>query len=124
MVSLSLGCAWALQFPIIKKLWTSSFVLVVGGYSAIMLGLFYLVLDVWKWRRWAAPFVWIGMNAIALYMIARLVNVTDIAKRLIGGEAGEYLFGQYETLAITVVVLLLMVAIARFLYVHKVFIRA
>ena len=122
--SLGLGFAWGIQFPIIKKLWTSSFVLVAGGYSAILLGLFYLVLDVWKWRRWAAPFVWIGMNAIALYMIAGLADIEGIARRLVGGDVGQNVFQQYDAFAVSVVALLLMIAIARFLYVHKVFIRA
>ena len=63
---------WGFQFPIIKKLWTSSFVLLTTGISAVLLGLFYLVVDVIKFRIWAAPFVWIGMNAITLYLVWNL----------------------------------------------------
>ena len=54
-LGVGLGFAWRMHFPVIKKIWTSSFVLVAGGYSALLLGLLYLVLDVWKRRRWAAP---------------------------------------------------------------------
>jgi hypothetical protein len=41
------GYLWSLQFPIIKAIWTSSFVLVAGGYSAILLAVMYQVIDVW-----------------------------------------------------------------------------
>jgi predicted acyltransferase len=52
-----LGWLWYLQFPVIKKIWTSSFVLVSGGYSAILLGTFYGIVDVWKKQKWCQPFV-------------------------------------------------------------------
>src|ERR1035438_4730828 len=54
---LVLGAAWGIQFPVIKKLWTSSFVLVAGGFSALAMAAFYLVIDVWRVRARAAPFV-------------------------------------------------------------------
>ena len=42
----ALGLLWSLVFPIIKLLWTSSFVLVGGGYGFLMLALFYWIIDV------------------------------------------------------------------------------
>src|SRR5258708_821 len=72
-IAIGVGYSWGFQFPVIKKLWTSSFVLVTAGCSAVLLGLFYLVIDVWRFRIWAAPFVWIGMNAITLYLVWNLV---------------------------------------------------
>ncbi len=59
----ALGFLWGLEFPVIKRLWTSSFVLVAGGYSAVLLGVFYQVVDVWQVRAWCLPFVWMGTNA-------------------------------------------------------------
>ncbi len=50
-----LGFLWGVQFPVIKKIWTSSFVLVAGGYSAILLATFYLIVDVWKSVAGASP---------------------------------------------------------------------
>ena len=47
-----IGWLWGIQFPVIKKIWTSSYVLVAGGYSAMLLGAFYLVVDVWKFQKW------------------------------------------------------------------------
>ncbi|MGV3773360.1 MAG: acyltransferase family protein [Verrucomicrobiales bacterium] len=84
--ALLVGYLWSFQFPIIKKIWTSSFALVAGGFSALFLALFYQIIDVWKWQRWAKPFIWIGMNSITIYLITDLINVTNLAKRLAGGE--------------------------------------
>ena len=83
---LAAGYLWALQFPIIKAIWTSSFVLVVSGYSAIVLGLMHQVIDVWGWKAWATIFVWIGANAIALYFINNIVGFEPFALRFVGGD--------------------------------------
>ncbi|MEN6496395.1 MAG: heparan-alpha-glucosaminide N-acetyltransferase domain-containing protein, partial [Thermoguttaceae bacterium] len=124
-VGVGLGFAWGLQFPVIKKIWTSSFVLVAGGYSAILLGLFYLVLDVWQWRRWASPFVWIGTNAILLYMLGNIVFFRGLAERLIGGggDVQKAVFGPYQPLALSIVAVLLVLAIARFFHTRQIFLR-
>src|SRR5205085_5997478 len=45
-VCLLLGWAWGTRFPIIKNLWTSSFALFAGGWSLLLLALFYGVIDV------------------------------------------------------------------------------
>lgn len=121
-VGVGLGFAWGLQFPVIKKIWTSSFVLVAGGYSAILLGLFYLVLDVWQWR-WASPFVWIGTNAILLYMLGNIVFFRGLAERLIGGGTQASLFGTYGPLASSIVAVLLVLAVARFFHTRQIFLR-
>ncbi|MDD5305665.1 MAG: DUF5009 domain-containing protein, partial [Elusimicrobia bacterium] len=65
---LGLGQVWGVEFPIIKHLWTSSMVLYAAGWSFLMLALFYLVIDVWGFRKWTLFFIVIGMNAIAVYM--------------------------------------------------------
>src|SRR5206468_401167 len=63
-----LGFVWGLEFPVIKKIWTSSYVLVAGGFSSILLGIFYWVVDVVKYRKWCQPLVWIGMYSITVYL--------------------------------------------------------
>ena len=123
VVLAALGWTWNLQFPVIKKLWTSSFVLVASGYSCLLLALFFLVIDVWKLRLWAQPFVWIGMNPITLYMLDNLKIVQNITNRLIGGDLNEWLFGDYGELALAIVGLLVTFGIARFLYRKKLILR-
>jgi predicted acyltransferase len=67
-VCLAAGYLWSYQFPIIKRRWTSSYVLAAGGWSYLLLALFYWVVDMKGYRRWTFPFVVIGMNSIAAYM--------------------------------------------------------
>jgi predicted acyltransferase len=123
------GYAWGfmpspVQFPVIKKIWTSSFVLLAAGYSAVVLGLFYLVVDVWRLRVWATPFVWIGTNAITIYMLVELGFVGTVAQRLVGGGRHTIpaLGGAQEAVTIATSMVLTF-AVARFLYVRQVFIR-
>ena len=82
-----LGSWWGRIFPIIKHLWTSSMVLYAGGWSLLLLGVFYLVIDVLRLRFLAFPFVVIGMNAIAIYMITRLYDFRDLGDIVVRGLA-------------------------------------
>jgi predicted acyltransferase len=84
---LVLGLLWSCHFPIIKLLWTSSFVLFAGGWSILLLALFYLIVDVWKLRRWAFGFVVIGMNPLAAYMSTELFDFREIGTIFVGGLA-------------------------------------
>ena len=54
-VSSVLGWTWGLELPVIKKIWTSSYVLVAGGYAAMLLALFYYIVDIKKWQWWCQP---------------------------------------------------------------------
>ncbi|MDR0791800.1 MAG: DUF5009 domain-containing protein, partial [Chitinophagaceae bacterium] len=63
-----LSALWNLDFPINKNLWTSSFVLRVGAWSLMLLSVFYYVIDVLGYRKWAFFFKVIGMNSILIYM--------------------------------------------------------
>jgi len=118
-----LGWLWNWQFPVIKKLWTSSFVLVAAGYSSLLLAVFYQVVDVWKYRQWAQPFVWIGMNSITIYLIHNLVDIEGIAKRLVGGDLSKLYLGQFAELALALVSMAITLGICRFLYQRKIFLR-
>lgn len=62
------GWLWSYQFPFIKRRWTSSYTLWACGWSYLMLAPFYWIVDVKGWRKWAFPFVVVGMNSIAAYM--------------------------------------------------------
>jgi predicted acyltransferase len=123
VVGVALGYLWGLQFPIIKKIWTSSFVLAAGGYSCILLAVFHQVVDVWGLRIWAMPFVWIGMNPITIYMAENLLDFGKIVRRLVGGPVAAE-FGRYQELFLASVAALLVFAIAGFLYRRRIFLRA
>ena len=80
-----IGKIWNLAFPINKNLWTSSFVCFVGGLSLLLFSIFYLIIDVWKFKKWAIVFVVIGMNPITIYLTERIVNFRSATKFFFGG---------------------------------------
>ena len=127
IVMVALGFVWGIQFPVIKKIWTSSYVLVAGGYSAILLGLFHQMIDGWGRQRWVTPFIWIGANAITLYFAENIIGFERLAHRLVGGDVGAFFDRQVTSdmghLLAACMGLLLAIALARFLYRRKIFLR-
>jgi predicted acyltransferase len=75
IILLIAGRIWGIAFPVNKNLWTSSFVLYAGGWSVIMLAIFYLLIDVLKFKKWAFFFIVIGMNSIAIYLGQTIVDI-------------------------------------------------
>lgn len=71
--AVTLGWMWNEVFPINKALWTSSYVLLTAGLALHALAVCYWMVDVRGWRRWAVPFVWFGMNAIAAFFLSGIV---------------------------------------------------
>ena len=120
--SVVLSLAWSQQFPIIKLLWTSTYVLVACGCSAILLAVFHQIIQIWKFQKWAQPFVWIGMNAIPIYLISAIVGFQKLANRFVGGEIAT-LLGPRADFARAVIALTLVLAVVRFLYRRKIFLR-
>ena len=120
------GLLWHLQFPIIKKIWSSSFVLLTAGISCLLLAGFYRVIDIRQHRTWSRPFVWIGMNAITIYLIAHFVKLEGIAKGFVGGEIHSSLETIHQGLGSLVTALLALgfsFLICRFLFDRKIFLR-
>jgi len=86
-----LGSFWGNYFPIIKNLWTSSFVLVAGGWSLMLLSVFYGVIDGLGLRGWARLWIIIGANAITINMLQRIVPFGKISEFFLKGIANlEY----------------------------------
>ena len=77
---------------IVKSLWSPSFVLSAAAYSTFMLAVFYHLVDVWGLKKWAFPFMVIGMNSITIYLMGRFIWFGGITKYFFGGiikEIGE-----------------------------------
>lgn len=119
---LAAGWLWHLQFPVIKKLWTSSFVLVAAGYSSLLLAAFYQLIDVWKFQAWAQPFVWIGVNPITIYFGGRFIDFEAMAKLFVGGPVAAAL-GHYGELVLALTSLAFGFLFLRFLYQRRIFLR-
>jgi len=127
IASVAAGHLWGLQFPVIKAIWTSSFVLVAGGYSLILLGAFHQIIDVWNFRAWSTIFVWIGTNAIMLYFLNNIVGFEPFALRFVGGDFSA-LIDHFTTPATGrflahVVGLSFAIALAGYFYRRKIFLR-
>ncbi|MDF1825396.1 MAG: DUF5009 domain-containing protein [Verrucomicrobiales bacterium] len=58
--------------PVVKKLWTPSWVLYSGGWAIAILALCYWIIDIRKWNRWAIPFVVVGLNPLTMYLLGML----------------------------------------------------
>ena len=84
-VCLGVGYVWSLVFPIIKHIWTSTYVLWAGGWCLLLLALFYWVIDVKGRSRWAFAFVVIGANAILIYFGQEVVDFDKIAAFVLSG---------------------------------------
>ena len=123
LACIALGYGWSLQFPIVKKLWTSSFVLVAGGWSYLLVALFYFLIDVKNFRLGFRPFVWIGMNCIAIYMIRNLVGGFGGLVRRVVHEPVVSEMGAWGDLVVTALGLLLAIGFCRYLYKNGMFVR-
>jgi predicted acyltransferase len=86
-VCLVVGYGWGQVFPIIKNIWTSSFVLFAGGWSLLLLALFYGVIDAVGLWRWAFFFIVIGSNAIFIYVAPHFLDFDYTGHFLFGGAA-------------------------------------
>ncbi len=83
-VSLTAGLLWSVWFPVIKLLWTSSYVLIAGGLSFFVLALFYWIVDVRGYRAWAFGFAVIGMNSIAVYFATQVFDFRLVSNEFVG----------------------------------------
>ena len=70
---LLLGAVLDMWMPINKGLWTSSYVVFMCGWALVCLAMFYWLIDVKGYTKWATPFVIYGMNAITVFVLSGLV---------------------------------------------------
>lgn len=120
------GNLWGGYHPVIKCLWTSSFVVLAGGWSLILLAFFYLMIDLVQLKKWAMPFVWIGMNPIAIYLLSTVLDFNHIAGRVLSGPIADWANGILPGLGALLVAvggMFLIFWLCRTLYKRNVFFR-
>ena len=122
VVCLGLALAWNTVFPINKNLWTSSFVLNVGGISLLLLALFYYVIDVRGYKKWAFFFVVIGMNSILIYISGHVINWEYATKGLFQW-VGQIISSPWNDMAMVVCYLAVKWGFLYYLYKKKTFLR-
>ena len=128
LVGLGIACLvagwfWSYSFPCVKNRWTSTYALWAGGWSYLLLASFYLVIDVWQWRRWAFPFVVIGANSIFVYMSWNLCSAAyrAVSEKFLGGLK-QYTGTWYDGIAATGA-FLVMWTLLWYMYRNKTFVR-
>ena len=122
VLALVAGLAWNPFFPINKLIWSSSYVLFAAGWSLLLLALFYWIIDVRGSRRWAFPFVVIGMNPITIYLAQDLFDFGILA--LIVTHGFVHQLGPYEVAFQAFTVIVTKWLFLYFLYRQRIFLKA
>ena len=117
-----IGWLFSFFFPIIKSIWSSSFILYTAGISMIFLSLFYLVIDVYKQRWLGFFFIPIGMNSILIYTAIVYVNFRYTANYFFKG-LGTFLGGDWEPFLTAFGVVLFEWLLLYFLYKKRIFLK-
>ncbi len=121
-ILLWLGKLWGLWFPINKNLWSSSFVIYVGGWSLIFLSVFYFIIDVRGYKKWAFFFTVIGLNPILIFMAPRFIDFNFTANKVFGGLAANYA-GSFKYAFMAIALVTVKWLLLYFLWRKKVFLR-
>lgn len=124
-----LGIGWALDryeiCPVVKRIWTPSWVLFSGGWCFLLLAGFYLFTDAIQKTGWALPLIVIGANSIAAYTMEHLFGglITDALKRHLGASSFQAFGKPYEPLVLGGAVLFVMWLILFWMYRKRIFIK-
>ena len=117
----AIGWLWGVQLPVIKKIWTSSMVLVSSGYSFLLMALFYWVID---YRGHNEHVGWLkvyGMNSIVAYMLSMCVNFGSVSTSLFYGL--EQYVGDFYPVIIAFSNVAIVYAILCIMYKQKLFLK-
>ncbi len=122
IVFIGLALLWNFDFPINKNLWTSSFVLNVGGISLLLLALFYYIIDVLGYRSWSFFFRVIGMNSILIYMSGRFIN-WEYTTNGFFRWLGQWIGNPFGAVVMAICFVMVKWAFLYFMYKKKIFLR-
>ena len=111
--------------PIVKRIWTPSWVLFSGGWCFLCMAVLYIIVDWAKLKKWAFPLIVIGMNSIAAYLIAHLIRdfTANSIKILFGQDCFAFYGENYGPLCEGLAVLLVFWLILFWMYRRKIFLR-
>tara|TARA_R110000850_G_scaffold258835_11_gene385601 strand:- start:2585 stop:3631 length:1047 start_codon:yes stop_codon:yes gene_type:complete len=117
-----LGLLWSLFFPIIKPLWSSSYIVFSAGWSLLLLAVFYLIIDVWQQRWFGFLFLPLGMNSITIYAAVHYVDFEYTAKFFFFG-AGSLIGPDTAKVFVAAGVLIIEWLLLYFLYRRRIFLK-
>jgi predicted acyltransferase len=121
------GLDWSGVTPVIKRISTSSFVLISGGWAILSLLVCYILIDIKKRNKWIKPFVIVGMNSIFIYLFAEMLGHTWLFPTIKIFTEGLFvplgISASLLNLITALLTLSLMWLICRFLYRRNIFIK-
>lgn len=122
---LSLGLGWVAGqacCPIVKRIWTPSWVLFSGGWALLLLGCFYGIVDLKGYKQWTFPLIVVGMNSIAMYVMAHLAEdwLVQTLQTHLGADLFDGFWGPVEK---NVSVLVILWLVCLWMYRKKIFLR-
>lgn len=126
---IGLAVGWALNAiglcPLVKPIWTPSWAIFSTGWTCLLLGAFYALIDVIGWRRWAFPLVVVGMNSIAMYVMSHLFArfVADSLRTHLGTGVFEVFGPPYAPLLQMSATLLVLWLLCLWMYRRRIFLR-
>jgi predicted acyltransferase len=129
---MAVGWAWGGVFPVNKALWTSSYTVLTAGLALQFLAFCYWLIDIKGVRRWAAPFLAFGSNALAIYFLAemwpRVAGLIHVGGTSLEGFIYERAFASWASplnasLLFAICTVLVWLAVATVLYRKQIFIK-
>lgn len=121
IAGLAIGLIWGIWHPIVKKIWSSSFVLFSSGICFLLLALFYWIIDVKGYKKWAFFLRVIGMNAITAYVLSHVFRFPAIANYVLFGL--EQYLGDYQPLLLSIGGFGILYLILWYMYRNKTFVK-
>ncbi len=133
MVALLTGYLWSVIFPLNKALWTSSYVLVTGGWASLVYALIYYIADILDHNNWGKPAIIFGSNAITVFflsgVVTRLFGMIKLSNgKSIHGNLYEFLSSiitipKLSSLIYAIFVIIFYYFVALWMYKRKIFIK-
>ncbi len=125
VLSIILGCSLSYFTPIIKRIATSSFVIVSGGWSILSFALFYWIIDIKNYKNWAKFAIIVGSNSLFIYVFAHVGGADFIKNIIIPFSDGLFSrFGELPSNIIaSIITLYVLWHLTYWLYKHKIFIK-
>ncbi len=122
VVCIAIAFVWSLHFPIAKRMWSSSYILLTGGMSFFFMAAFYAIIDLHQLKKWSFFFVVVGMNSLTIYMVYRFVNFRYTSRLLFEGLYMP-LDGKWHPVLESLGALILVLLFLYFLYRQKIFFK-
>jgi len=111
--------------PIVKRLWTPAWVFFSGGGCLLILAALYQIIDVRQWRRWSFPFVVVGVNSLAFYVMRHTLDIwfSETLRKHFGTRVFQLFGAELQPVVIGACTFLIFWLVLLWMYRRKIYIR-